>query len=290
MDKVIIFCYKHVDMLYWKIVGRGLMRHRNKQGAKMKTRSMIVGVLLMVLNAGATTQYRDFMDTKGRTIRARILSYEARTQKVKIERDNGSAATVPISIFSDEDQKFIEKWLQHEGVRSAAKLKVICARKNVKSWNKERLGTINYTGGESEHNQVVGKTDYDEIAYEIEFNNRNKYPLKGLTLEYCIYYEQEISPRDENPRPGVLHDSASLAEIAGQSKFKFSTKSVTIFKDESDSSFLNARVLKGKVLGIIYRLSVKEGDKELLLRSESYPKNLMKSVVWSEHSKTVGGK
>jgi len=52
--------------------------------------------------------YREFTDTQGRTIRARI--YASDGSMVKLELEDGSAFETPITIFSPNDQTIIREW------------------------------------------------------------------------------------------------------------------------------------------------------------------------------------
>lgn len=61
----------------------------------------------MVFSVWAVT-YRDFTDTQGRTIRGRVLKFNFRTKMVTFERENKRLAKVPLSIFSESDQAYIQ--------------------------------------------------------------------------------------------------------------------------------------------------------------------------------------
>ena len=58
-------------------------------------------------------EYRDFTDQQGRTIKAKLVSFDSKSGKVTIERDNQREATVPQSIFSNEDQNYINRWVKN---------------------------------------------------------------------------------------------------------------------------------------------------------------------------------
>jgi len=250
----------------------------------------LIALILMVcisLSAYSEETYRDFMDTQGRTVRAKILSFDGHSKKLKIQRDNGKVVSVPASIFSTEDQVYIQSWLKYEGVRSTSKFKMEFNRRSIKSWSKERIGRINYTDGSHEDNQVVGKTDYDEFGYEITIDNKNKYALSGLKLEYCIFYEQEVNAKRKDPEQGVLHGTMDLEEIAAQSKRKVNTKSVTVYKDESNAEFINSAVVRGEILGITARVYSHENGKKELLRYEGMPKSLLDGMAWTETSHII---
>jgi hypothetical protein len=249
-----------------------------------KIRWMFFALWLVSSVVTHAVEYRDFMDTQGRTIRARILSYDSRSSKLKIERDNKVTATVPITGFSEEDQTYIKNWLKFEGIRSTTKFKVSAERKGLKSWANERIGTISYSDGSVEHNQVVGKTDFDEVGYEITLDNRNKYPVENLVLKYNIYYEQEVSAREKDPRPFVLFGTIPINSIPAQSKQTVKTESVTVYKDESNAEFVNSRIIRGKVLGISCRICADVEGSESVLRQEGMPKTMVTSKAWSSSS------
>jgi hypothetical protein len=248
-------------------------------------------LLLMVLATGvqAEKQYRDFTDTQGRTIRGRILSYNKARGEVHLERDNGRTAKVPATIFSEVDREYIEKWNNESGVRSTSRFRVSCNRRAVKNWQEIMKGTINYTDGSKEHDQVVGKKDFEEVNYEIEFANRNSYPITDLVLEYCIYYEQEALVKNEpEAQQGILFGSIPIEKLDASEKKTVTTDSAVVFKEETNASFLNSRLLRGDVTGIWTRLYLQTGEEKTLVREEALPDSLPKSRQWATRSKRVG--
>jgi len=58
----------------------------------------------------AATEYRTFVGTDGKVLRGRILSYNRNSRKVTIEREDKRSFQVPITVFSEEDQAYIQKW------------------------------------------------------------------------------------------------------------------------------------------------------------------------------------
>ena len=68
-------------------------------------------VLLAILSLGAfhrSAIARTFTDTKGRTIEAKLVAFTG-GDKIVIER-GGSEFTVPVAMFSSEDQEYIKLW------------------------------------------------------------------------------------------------------------------------------------------------------------------------------------
>ncbi len=257
----------------------------NNSGEEMRKCIVCLLGLLVSFNVWAT-EFHDFMDAQGRSIRGKILRFDGRKRMVTIERDNRKTATVPVSIFSEEDQGYIKEWSNLEGVCSTSKFKISCERRTVKSWTKEALGTISYTDGSREKNQVVGKHHYKEVGYDIILQNNNDYDLSGLTLEYCIFYEQNTG---NGEKPGVRYVSTDLDDIQGQKKAEVASKTVVVFKYETHAEFINSRVWKGEVEGIWVRISTvgKDGRKKVL-RDVSMPAGIMESRAWRDQSKPVG--
>lgn len=66
---------------------------------------------LLFLSAGylcAQAEFREFTDTQGRTIRAKIFSSDG--LMVKLELEDGSGYETPINVFSANDQAYIKSW------------------------------------------------------------------------------------------------------------------------------------------------------------------------------------
>ena len=253
----------------------------------MKRLLLMVYLVTAATGVQAARQYRDFTDTKGRTIRGCIVAYDEKTEIVTFERDNRKIAKVPITIFSETDRKYINIWKNQKGVSSSSKFKISCDRRVIKNWNEEQMGTISYSNGSRERDQVVGKTYFKETGYEILFANRNSYAVTDLILEYCIYYEQEVN-NGEDARQGVLFGSVTIDKLAQNERKKILTNSVVTFKDESNSEFLNARVLKGEVFGISMRLYLQDGNEKTLVREVAVPDSIPNSYEWFSESRPVG--
>ena len=66
---------------------------------------------LLFLSAGylcAQAEFREFTDTQGRTIRAKIFSSDG--LMVKLELEDGSGYETPINVFTANDQAYIKSW------------------------------------------------------------------------------------------------------------------------------------------------------------------------------------
>jgi hypothetical protein len=246
-----------------------------------------IGLAIFCAGAWAGDAYRDFTDTQGRSVRGCVVDFDGRKDLVTIELENKRQATAPVGGFSEADQQYIRKWARLDALRSESKFRISCERRAGKSWNEEKKGTINFVEGGSAKDQVVGKTFFDETEYEITLHNRNEFPVEGFVLKYCIYYKQDVSAGGEQ-RPGVLFGSESIESIDRNNKKEFITKPVVTFKDMSDSSFINARVLKGEVDGIVLRICASDQDGGEVLRELSLPESTAEHYGWHDKSVPVG--
>ena len=253
----------------------------------MKRLVLFICLMAVAFGVRAATQYRDFTSADGKTIKAAVKAYDAQKKIVTIERDNRKTSKVPITVFSEADQEYIERWNNLSGIRSPSKFPISCDRRAIKNWTEKQMGTINYSDGSSEKNQVTGKTHFKETGYEIVFANRNNYAVTDLILEYCIYYEQETQP-NRAAEQGIIFGSVKMEKLTSGERKKIQTTSVVTFKDENNASFLNARVLKGEVFGIAMRLYLQEGDEKTLIREEAIPDSIPNSHAWSSESRPAG--
>ena len=252
----------------------------------MKCWPFLICLLGMVAGVQSATEYRDFTSTEGKVIRGCIKAFDARKKMVTIERDNKRTAKVPIAVFSEADQAYIHRWQSLAGIRSTSKFKISCERRKVKSWSEKQYGSVRSRSG-SEGTQETGKTNYEETGYEFEFVNRNECSIKDLTLEYCIYYEQEVR-QHQDAQQGVLFRSLPIDEIDRNGKKIISTDSVCVFEYDKGAQFINSYSLKGKLIGLSMRLYLVADGEKTLVREATFPDSLSSSYAWVTESKPVG--
>ncbi len=253
----------------------------------MKRLILWMVVVALSTHVWADGEYHEFTDNQGRSIKGRIVSCDVKKKMVTIELENKHKATVSIVGFSKDDQTYILDWMRLDSVRSESKFKISFDRRRLDSWNEEILGAISYASGAVEKDQVVGKNSFEKTGFEITLNNRNDGPVDGLVLKYCIFYQQDVNVEGEAV-PGVLYGEVSLNVIEKFSKQVITTDPVVTLKSEYDSSFLDAEVLSGDVIGIVVRLcTAGEGGGEVL-RELSMPDSLRDEGKWVDESKPVG--
>ncbi len=59
-------------------------------------------------------EYRDFTSSSGTKMRARLLSFDRTSAKVKVRSSLGKNLEIPLSSLSDSDQGFVEEWNPNE--------------------------------------------------------------------------------------------------------------------------------------------------------------------------------
>lgn len=246
----------------------------------MKVRSLVAVLLLFGLTVSAG-EYRDFLSADGKAIRAKILRYDAKSQKVTLERDNRKTATVPLVALSSEDQTYILQWEFNKVFLSESSFKIKAKRKEVK--DKEN----SYSGYNT-------SAKVENTAYAITLDNKSTSSLKGLELNYCIYYEQEQSKRGGKTadEEGVRCGTLVVDTLRPKSSTELMTDPVSVYTRELDADWIYTSGAKnkitGKVRGIWVRVSMKTEGGDVITRDFCMPDSLSNSQRWTTSSVHVG--
>jgi len=238
----------------------------------MKRLVLVVCFAAVALGAQAGKQYRDFTDTQGRIIRGCVKAYDARKKLVTIERDNRKTARVPITVFSEADQRYIRDWQVAQLFMSVSGFKVDLKKKVIRKWTE--------TGD--------ARRDYEKVIYEVICANRGETPMKNLRIAYNIFYEQE-----------KLFNSGQVTEkecgtgripakgIEGHSKAVFSTKPIVVYAQRLLDGYdgyvggLPERQ-RGEVKGIVVRVTLILPSGMKATRVFCSPSDLKSRYAWQE--------
>lgn len=236
--------------------------------------------LLASSGVQADSAYHDFMDQQGRTLRARILRYDARSMQVTIETDNKKTATVPATVFDEEGQQYISEWIKAKDFMDESSFRIDASRKSVDD-DTESYGSM------------IQEKDVESHSYEITLDNRSTTLLKNLTLEYCIYYEQdEVVRHQQTTSEGVLCGSLEVAQMGSKSKQVLHTDSVVLYKKTLDADWVYTsdikNVQKGEVDGIWIRMTMTTDSGKTFTRDYCLPDSLDNKRVWTTTSEYVG--
>ncbi len=220
------------------------------------------------------------MDTKGRSIRGKIMRYDAKKNVVTIQRDNRQQATIPLTMLSEKDQDYVRQWDFNKVFLSASSFKIEAKRKKMKDGD----------GGYSGYNSAKKVENY---GYEVTLQNRSTSTLENLELEYCIYYEQEEYKRGgEARKEGVRYGKLDVGTLLPKSERELVTKPVTIYTEELDSDWYYGsgadNKQSGKVRGIWVQVHMVLDDGKKISRNFCLPDSLSGKMAWAKSSRAVG--
>ena len=270
-------------------------------------KKLITLIVIIHLSARAD-EYRTFTAEDGRTLKAKVISYDATTGKVQIQRADNNKLTVPAAAFSKKDQTYITFWQAAQDFLSTSKLKLDLKRNEVKSWKKEHEADLSQIklgkgGGKRDGVEVIATDNHTQYKYDLLIDNNGSASLENIILEYRIYYEQEKAVKneaDEKRRKEsgkedaeerirynavtenkVKDGAARLKPIEPKETKTISTGSVTILKRTVDKPYQDKINLKGSLTGAWVRLTMKGPDGEKVVREIALPASIMKKYPWN---------
>jgi hypothetical protein len=244
----------------------------------------VVAVILLFASP-VCAEMHVFSLQDGRVLEAEIVDYNGKLGKVTLKRLDGKRVPVKVNIFVEVDQQYIKEWAASNAFLSDSILQVKCNDQVLKKWKEEEKRDIRYTGGEVEEGFVHNVIKYEDIVYAFTFKNTASTSIRGLHLEYCIYYEQSYMVWEEKPEmeQKTFSSSLELSELKEKLEVTVNTKPVMIYEDDINPVPIRdgdqRRPGKGKIIGIRARLSMKAGDKNIVreivspnsLSEEKYP-------------------
>ena len=203
------------------------------------------------------------------------MEYDAVKKTIKFERDNRKLVTVKIDIFSEADQTYIRDWDILKNFENESRFKISFKRKEKRNEGKS-VKSVSTT------------RKVDDTHYEILLENKAASGLKGINLEYCIYYEQDETGTVEQ---GVYCGSLAVDSMGPKSKKMLMTEAVSIYKQELDSGYIYTggedSTQRGQVHGIKMRVHLKLPSGKKSTRECCFPESI-KNKVWASSSKSVG--
>jgi hypothetical protein len=244
----------------------------------MKWFTTIVVALLSLSSIGE--EYRIFTDQQGRTIKAKIVSFDSKTGKITIERDNRRKATVSPSAFCEEDQEYITQWAKG----------VLLKDKSAVSFS---ISTI--PGKYSEYELHGNKTHvsrrytrFRESVFNVEIKNKSNTDFGTIVLEYCTFIERkgygkidDISYCETGSSSDVLNPSSSTT---------ISTEKLKVFerfREKSDETeYYKTKDAIESIKGVIFRVYVQGYEDSFVEFAE--PANFKGKYQWKEFRSREG--
>lgn len=243
-------------------------------------RWILAGVVLCCSLTWGDDGFHSFTDITGRTITARIISYDANKQVIGVKLENGRQGKISLSQLSDEDKIYVEAWNQSKDFLNESRLKISIER--YKDENNEipsRSGAVKLSG--------------ENVGYVVHFDNRTDSSFEVVEVEYCIFYEQDMATSEGNHcAQGVRYSKQSMEKILPRSKKFCTTEPVVICKTElSDGYYYGSGAnssQRGDVHGIWVRASVELPGGEKIVREVCLPDTIPNKHKWTTESEHVG--
>jgi len=242
----------------------------------MKRWFVVAGMSVFVLLANRVgAEMREFKLPDGRSIKAEIVSFNAKLGKVELKLANGKRKKVNPGLFVEEDQKFIKEWAALDGFRNKRFFKVECAKKRTEKWGEE---------------DSAYQVKYDRYIYNITLENRNEYPLENIKVEYRIFYEQEENDRSTRKvvvNKNVKSGEADVKRILPRGKTVLPTESVVLAKFEFNTGDYyvpggDPETTSGEIKGIWVRIQIETEGGQTAVRNVFEPAGLEGKYAWPE--------
>ncbi len=157
------------------------------------------------LTGAAAEMFHEFTVTDGRKLKAKMVSYDGKSRRVEIEREDGKVVAANIGAFVPEDHAYIRQW-EPISLFMSPRIPITLSRVEVRNWKKinestrgsqggggggGRGGGGGPGGGQNDEGGVLATDRYARYRYDVKISNRSSVSLENLKIDYCIYYEQE---------------------------------------------------------------------------------------------------
>lgn len=225
----------------------------------------IIYILLPII--ANCSDFRTFTDKQGRQMQAKINQVSG--DDVFIERRDGLATKVSSTIFSEEDQTFIDQWAREQMLKDGA----IEARFSDKESDKTTIAS----GG-------IRTTKYD-AHYEVILKNTTDQEIGDIRVEYLMLkFEDKMAAKKRSEgelerKKGTLQ----LERLLGRMEKRLKTESFSMRETELEAGWVwsggeagKARDSEDKLEGIWIKVYV--GD--TLVLQQARPQSLMRKEVW----------
>lgn len=263
-------------------------------------------------------EFKMFTTSEGEKLFGLPADFETDTKSVELYLKDGSERTVVLATLSEQDQTFIEDWLTGYSLITDNTVRITTRKKTnpdqLYSGKEEKWDTL-FPDVEYRADLKIGglKDTYDDIHYEFHIENRTEKPIADIIVEYCIYHQTIIqeefkkcifqgpywhSSRDDKyedlPEKTIekyVTETLLFRNIAAGEKISLSTDSVKVTEDIELSYYpirpkigaegtRNKRTIKGKLLGIRYRVYLPTQAGNYSMLEDSSPSSLIRKTEW----------
>ena len=235
---------------------------------------VFLSVFLFLVGTEAASNYREFTGANGKKLHAKLLSYNAKTKKVSIKCKGRDSKTVPISLFSKEDQDYILDWVTENDFLKRGILKTDFQKKEEKD---KELSVDN----------GFDETIYRHHWFDVTFENRSSKDFKGVEIEYVLFYSQEDLGSERTSKiekEGVYYGKTQI-DLPKKSATILHTDRLFLFDYSNINNGWEFPDMKGHLNGIILKIHTTLSSGKRITRTVSYPKKMKRE--WTTEEKDV---
>jgi hypothetical protein len=234
--------------------------------------SKIIVFLLITtsLFGSGKSEFRTFSDSQGREMEAKLTLVSG--DDVYIERRDGLATKLDISIFSKEDQAFIRKWARTETIKDDA----IEVRFTTEIEDKTRW--------ESNGGGIMRKTWKE--GYGIELTNASYLDIKNIRVDYMILKFEDAMAAQKRSEGEVrrLLGSTTVPLLKAGEKIQANTKMFPMLETKLESGYRWADGGKETSEDDMNGIWIKVYVGDILATEASRPENLIRKEEWPTSS------
>lgn len=239
-------------------------------------KGIVFSLWVVFVNFAVFTEARMFTDAKGRQIEAELVAHAG--EKIVILR-SGKKFTVPITAFSQIDQKFIRAWISENPTAIDVDYKF-----------RFYADTEQSTGRQIDGAAYNDKVKFKDNLYEMIVYNNGSTEVVDVTIRYEIYvadfvvmkgnrYARLASGADKVEQLEVIAGELKNQSIPVKGRLDFERKFSTEFYIDRDGSSTDATA-EDKVIGV--KIRVYKGDKLLDEYTSGEDSDRMEKVTWQD--------
>ena len=177
----------------------------------------LAAVVTFAASPLANAQLRSFTNDNGTVIQAELVSHKG--DKVKLKRTDGKEFEVEPSIFSDDDEAFIKKWMSKTPAATNYNFKITTLKKKIEG---------------TSVNMGYKRVKNDLWSYVISITNGSQDPVSKFTVKYRVFYTNaaegaySASSSDRGSGKMIEGSTDQDGELAYNRVFEFTTTPVQI--------------------------------------------------------------
>jgi hypothetical protein len=242
----------------------------------MTINSLLTTSFLLSLLLSSVIQAREFHNTEGKSIEAKLISVEGDVAVMKLT--NGRKVKVAMNKLSTADQDHIKAWWKEN--------KNLITERDVKFKIRQKRAytkkpQTNYSG-----NSKI-KTSESEVTFLCELDNYSTKTISGIKAIYSVH--KRVSKRGKEGTSSeveILDDTIELDLLESRKKLNFTTKGVKCSdratSPHSGDGKSNAKIDRSShretIIGMVLTLSV--DGKEIL--TQCHPENFIRLLKEEE--------